>query len=187
MKDQLRIEPAPLDHGHSHCTTTDLLAFDLSSSTRRWALNAGYNMTRKTQLELGISWHPRLWWNMAVKHDLHISTMDWTFNLDHAEQGHYHFNTADQCASYPVPVPEKMHATASNIAQAWKRVRGEKGERDITPLGGSGGMLPRKNIFNIPYFKASIWCILRGFFCQPGESWRNLTSAMSPKLLWPPY
>ena len=43
--------------------------------------------------------------------------------------------------------------------QAWKRVRGEKGEKDITPLGGSGGMLPRKKNCNIPYFKASIWCI----------------------------
>ena len=32
----------------------------------------------------------------------------------------------------------------------------KKGEKDIIPLGGSGGMLPRKNILNISYFKASI-------------------------------
>ena len=73
------------------------------------------------------------------------------------------------------------------LNQAWKWVRGEKGEKDITPLGGSGSMLPRKKNLNIPYFKASIYCILRCFFCQPGESWRNLTSAMSQKWLWPPY
>src|SRR4029434_855004 len=38
-----------------------------------------------------------------------------------------------------------------------KRVRGEKGEKDITPLGGSGGMLPRKKNVNIPYFKAGVF------------------------------
>jgi len=37
-----------------------------------------------------------------------------------------------------------------------KRVRGEKGEKHITPQGGSGGMVPRRKILNIPYFKASI-------------------------------
>lgn len=36
--------------------------------------------------------------------------------------------------------------------QEWKRVRGEKGEKDITPPGMSGGMLPWKKILNIPYF-----------------------------------
>ena len=43
-----------------------------------------------------------------------------------------------------------------------KTGRGEKGEKDTTPLGGGfRGMVPRKKILNISYLKASIWCILR--------------------------
>lgn len=37
-----------------------------------------------------------------------------------------------------------------------KMGQGEKGEKDMTPLGGSGGMVPRKKMLNISYVKASI-------------------------------
>ena len=41
----------------------------------------------------------------------------------------------------------------TSIVQAWKRVRGGKGEKDTTPLRGSGVSLPWTKIWNISYLK----------------------------------
>ena len=61
-------------------------------------------------------------------------------------------------------MPEE-HKAQLNIYQAWKRVRGEKGEKDITPLGGSGGMLPRKRI--LKHQSDAFW---EAFFANLGRA-----------------
>ena len=56
------------------------------------------------------------------------------------------------------------------LEQAWKRVRGEKGEKDITPLRGSGCMLPHKKNVIFHILKRQYDAFLDTFFANLGRA-----------------